>query len=286
LIDDDDFFIETSIRRNDGRKRDEIRPITIVPGKVRQVRGSAYIEWGNNKIIATVTGPQRIHDYRSRNNSRAIVVCKMKMAPFAFEMDALKNGGSSSISESKENIAIIANTMSDTFSDVILTEKYPRTSIDIAIEVLQAGAGLMSASITASSVALIDAGIPVKDLVSACTLGTKDGKILIDIGPEELKSVDSLVNLGLMPRTCEYVFMDGAGKINQDIILDILDWGTRACESVARIQRRSFIDGGPINETMEFNNGTDADLSETMMIQRTLSDKEELLKDIDDLMEE
>jgi exosome complex component RRP41 len=44
--------------RADGRRPDELRPIRIEAGVLANADGSAYVEWGNNKIIAAVFGPR------------------------------------------------------------------------------------------------------------------------------------------------------------------------------------------------------------------------------------
>ncbi len=51
----------------------------------------------------------------------------------------------------------------------IKTELYPRSQIDIFVEVLQADGGNYCACVNAATLALIDAGIPLKDYVTACT---------------------------------------------------------------------------------------------------------------------
>ena len=46
-------------RRIDGRRLDELRPIKIQAGPLRQADGSAFVEWGANKVMAAVYGPAR-----------------------------------------------------------------------------------------------------------------------------------------------------------------------------------------------------------------------------------
>ena len=48
-----------------------------------------------------------------------------------------------------------------------MLEKFPRTAVDVFIEVLQADGGTRCAALSAASVALADAGIPMKDMVAA-----------------------------------------------------------------------------------------------------------------------
>jgi len=47
--------------RSDGRKVDETRKVTIKAGVLKNANGSAYIEFGANKILAGVFGPRDVH---------------------------------------------------------------------------------------------------------------------------------------------------------------------------------------------------------------------------------
>ena len=46
-------------KRLDGRMPGDLRAISIVANVVPNAAGSAMITWGNNKIIAAVSGPDR-----------------------------------------------------------------------------------------------------------------------------------------------------------------------------------------------------------------------------------
>ena len=55
--------------------------------------------------------------------------------------------------------------LKQTFEATIKTELYPRSQIDIFVEVLQADGGNYCACVNAATLALIDAGIPLKVVV-------------------------------------------------------------------------------------------------------------------------
>jgi len=46
--------------RIDGRKADEMRPLRIEAGVLKRADGSAYLEWGKNKVLAAVYGPRDV----------------------------------------------------------------------------------------------------------------------------------------------------------------------------------------------------------------------------------
>lgn len=47
--------------RTDGRTLDELRNVKIQVGVLKNADGSAYIEFGKNRIIVAVYGPREVH---------------------------------------------------------------------------------------------------------------------------------------------------------------------------------------------------------------------------------
>src|SRR5205809_264262 len=76
-------LIKADGRRLDGRKADELRPVRIEAGVLRRADGSAYIEWGGNKVLAAVYGPREAHPRHLQDPARALVQCRYNMAPFS-----------------------------------------------------------------------------------------------------------------------------------------------------------------------------------------------------------
>ena len=165
-MDDDIKLLDENGIRLDGRKPDELRPINIKAGVLQNADGSAYIEWGKNKVLAAVYGPREVHPRHLMDSSRAIVQCRYNMA--AFSVGERKRPG-----YDRRSIEI-SKVISEAMEHVIFTEKFPRTTIDVFIEVLQANAGTRCAGLTVASVALADAGIPMLDLVPSCAAGKID----------------------------------------------------------------------------------------------------------------
>src|SRR2546421_9361078 len=70
-------------RRLDGRKADELRPVRIEAGVLRRADGSAYMEWGGNKVLAAVYGPREAHPRQLQDPARPLVQSRHNMAPFS-----------------------------------------------------------------------------------------------------------------------------------------------------------------------------------------------------------
>lgn len=170
------FFDENGLR-TDQRKPDEIRPMKIKIGVLSRANGSCYLEWGANKVIAAVYGPREAHPRRMQLANKAVIRYRYNMQSFSVE-DRARPGPSRRSSE-------ISKVSREAFEPVLFAEDYPKAAIDIFVEVLQADAGTRTAAINAASLALVDAGIPMRGLVSACAAGKVGGKIVLDLNKPE-----------------------------------------------------------------------------------------------------
>jgi len=65
----------------------------------------------------------------------------------------------------------ICTSIKNTFEPVVMTSLYPRSEIDIWIEVIQQDGALLQAAINCTTLALISAGIPLSDYIAACCVG-------------------------------------------------------------------------------------------------------------------
>jgi len=222
-------LIDESGRRLDGRKPDELRPVRIEAGVLRRADGSAYIEWGGNKILSAVYGPREAHPRHLQDPARALVQCRYNMAPFSVS-DRKRPGPDRRSVE-------ISKVISEAFSAVVFKEQFPRTSVDIFIEVLQADAGTRCAGLTAASVALADAGVPMRDLVTSCASGKIDGVVCLDLNKEEDNFGDADCPMAIVPRTGEIVLLQMDGHLTFDEFQKAMSLSMGAAQRLYDLQR-------------------------------------------------
>ncbi|XP_020231395.1 exosome complex component RRP41 homolog isoform X2 [Cajanus cajan] len=160
--------------RLDGRRPMEMRQIRAEIGAVSKADGSAIFEMGNTKVIAAVYGPREVQNRSQQISSHALVRCEYSMANFSSGDRMRKPKGDR---RSTEISLVIRQTM----EACILTHLLPRSQIDIYVQVLQADGGTRSACINAATLALADAGIPMRDLVTSCSAGYLNSTPLLDI---------------------------------------------------------------------------------------------------------
>ena len=222
-------LMDASGRRLDGRKSDELRPIRIEAGVLRRADGSAYMEWGGNRVLAAVYGPREAHPRHLQDPARALVQCRYNMAPFSVS-DRKRPGPDRRSVE-------ISKVISEAFSSVVFAEQFPRTSVDIFIEVLQADAGTRCAGLSAASVALADAGVPMRDLVASCASGKIEGVVCVDLNKDEDNFGDADCPMAIVPRTGEIVLLQMDGHLTYDEFQKAMDLSIGAAHRIYELQR-------------------------------------------------
>ena len=66
-------LIDENGKRSDGRGIDDLRPIKITVGVIKNADGSAFIEFGKNKIIVAVYGPREVHPKHMALPDRCVI---------------------------------------------------------------------------------------------------------------------------------------------------------------------------------------------------------------------
>ncbi len=221
-------------RRIDGRKPDELRKIKIEVGVLHRAEGSCYLEWGNNKILAAVYGPREAIPRHTQNPLKAIVNARYNMA--AFSVDERKRPGPDR--RSRE----ISKVISEALENVILVEKFPRATIDVNIEVLDAEAGTRCAGLTAAAVALVDAGIPMRDIPVACAAGKIEDQVVLDLGKEEDNYGSADLPVAISPRTNEILLLQMDGHLTVEEFDKALDLAIKGCHIVSEFQKKAILE--------------------------------------------
>lgn len=214
--------------RTDGRKPDELRQIRIEAGVLANADGSAYLEWGANKVLVAVYGPREAQPKYLQDPMKAIVQVNYNMAAFSSE-ERVRPGPNRRATE-------ISKITAEALENVILTNNFPRASIDVFIEVLEADAGTRCAGLTAAAVAVADAGIPMTDLVAACAVGKADGQLLLDLGKKEDNFGEADMPIGIAPRSGDIVLLQMDGDMTPEEMRQALRMGMDATRKIHELQ--------------------------------------------------
>ncbi|MCX8183465.1 MAG: exosome complex exonuclease Rrp41 [Crenarchaeota archaeon] len=215
-------------KRTDGRALDELRPIKIKVGVLSNAQGSAYIEQGKNKILAAVYGPKEALPKHISLPDRCILRCRYHMAPFS-------TTERKSPAPSRREIEL-SMVLRNALEPLVMTSLFPRTVIDIFIEVLQADGGTRCAGLTAAVLALADAGIPLKGLAAACAVGKADGKIVVDLNDLEDKYGEADMPIAYNPTLDGITLLQMDGIMSKEEVEQALSLAITATQKMHKMQ--------------------------------------------------
>jgi len=218
--------------RLDGRKPDELRPIKIEVGILSNADGSAYIEQGKNKILAAAFGPKEMHPKHLSLPDRMVLRCRYHMAPFSVQERK-------SPAPSRREVEL-SKVIRESLEPSVFVEYYPRTGVDIFIEVLQADGGTRCASITAASLALADAGIPMRDLVVACAAGKVENTVVLDLMDTEDKVGSADVPLAFMPNLNAVTLLQMDGILTPEEFEKAVNLAMEGCKKIYTLQKEAL----------------------------------------------
>lgn len=218
--------------RLDGRKTNVLRPVKIEVGILPNADGSAYIEHGKNKILAGVFGPREMHPKHLSRPDRMVLRCRYRMAPFSV-------GERKSPAPSRREIEL-SKVIRESLEPSLFVEYYPRTGVDVFIEVLQADGGTRCASITAASLALADAGIPMRDLVVACAAGKVEDKVVLDLFDIEDKVGSADVPVAFMPNLNAVTLLQMDGILTPEEFEKAVAMAIDGCRKIYDLQKEAL----------------------------------------------
>jgi exosome complex component RRP41 len=226
-------YVNSKGLRLDGRKTDELRPIKIETGIIKRAAGSAYLEWGQNKVFAAVYGPKECLPKHTQNPYKAVIKYNYRMASFSVPDRKNPKPGRREIEISKVS--------GEALQSSVLVENFPSTEINVEVQIVDSNAGSRVAALTAASTALADAGIPMRDLVVGTGVGRAGGKIIVDLNKDEEDAPDAVdIPMAIMPATKEIVLLQLDGFLSKKEWQQAVKAGMKACEQIYEIQKQAL----------------------------------------------
>jgi exosome complex component RRP41 len=224
--------------RLDKRKFDEPRKMEAKAGVIPNADGSAYFKIGNTAAYAAVYGPRNLHPKFLQDPSKGILRCHYNMMPFSSSGDRVRPGGSR---RSKE----ISMVTEKALIPVLDLKEYPNSVVDVFIELPETEAGSRCAGICAASMALADAGLVMKDLVAAVSVGRVDDKLVVDLDYKEESYEDGPVAdipLAMMPNHDKITLLQMDGLVSKDDLKKVLEMGKKVLKDIYEIQKKALKD--------------------------------------------
>jgi len=164
---------------------------------------------GLTRVRAAVFGPRearrRAQTLHNRDNPNVEVI----ILPFAAG-DARRRRG-----RGDRRILELSTAIRETFQPAILTALYPRAQIDIHVHILQADGSVLAAAINATTLALVAAGVPLRDLVVGVSGGAHGAVPLLDLTALEENDVPH-TTVAVLPRAATVALVAMETRLHVD----------------------------------------------------------------------
>jgi ribonuclease PH len=232
--------------RHDGRRPDQLRPVTIEPSYLDHAEGSAMIKFGNTWVLCTVSMEDRVPPFL-RGTGGGWVTAEYGMLPRStntrMEREAARGRQSG---RSQEIQRLIGRALRSVTNLDLLGER----TFTVDCDVIRADGGTRTASITGSCVALaqalqrlvkdgIVASLPMMGLVGAVSVGVVEGAGVLDLDYPEDSSAEVDFNV-VMTDDGRFVEVQGTAegaafdRAMMDRLIDLAAGGIRDLNAIQR----------------------------------------------------
>ena len=192
--------------RHDGRRPDQLRPVTITRDYLRHPEGSVLVEFGDTKVICTASLEDKVPPFL-KGQGKGWVTAEYAMLPRSTNTRSSRErsgpGG-----RSQEIQRLVGRSL----RSVVEMAKLGERTVWLDCDVIQADGGTRTAAITGAFVAMADAigrltktgalpGSPIRDCVAAISVGMVGNRPVLDLNYVEDSTAEVDMN----------VVMTGAG---------------------------------------------------------------------------
>ena len=237
--------------RIDGRRENEMRPIKISPGYMRNPEGSALIQLGNTHVLCAASIEERVPSFLV-GKGQGWVTAEYGMLPRSTNTRMTRESTAGRMSGRTQEIQrLIGRSLRAAIDLSTLGER----SIYIDCDVLEADGGTRTAAITGGWVALALAietlmrrGLltlrPKLIPVAATSVGVVRGQLMLDLAYTEDSSADVDFNV-VMTEAGDFVEVQGTaehGTYSRETVNKLLDLAAAGITDLVALQRKAVLD--------------------------------------------
>ena len=187
--------------------------------------GSAYFETGLNKVLAIVTGPVESRKQSEQTGKKGVISVHVTSSAF--------NGNDHRRKRLNERRTLeMESILRKTFEGVVLLELYPRSEINITLHVLETDGSVICTMVNAVTLALMDAGISMSDIITACTVGHVHGNLCVDTNQVEQYDGGEYLPVAVRSKNADLIFLQLNCKLHADVLGEALEVAIMGCRKI------------------------------------------------------
>lgn len=236
--------------REDGRTPDQLRPLELTRGYLRNAEGSALIRMGETTVVCSASVEMSVPPFL-KGTGKGWITAEYGMLPRSTGQRMQRDGRRGNLSGRTQEIQrLIGRSLRSAFNLDLIGER----TILIDCDVIEADGGTRTASITGSFVAVYDAiewlkrqsafdNDPLTDFVAAISVGMLNGTPSLDLCYTEDSTADVDLNL-VMTSAGKFVEVQGTAEhepFSSDDLSAMLALGRTGIEQL--IQRQKAVLG-------------------------------------------
>jgi ribonuclease PH len=225
--------------RSDGRRPDQLRPVTIEPGFLKYPEGSALISVGDTRVVCAASLEERVPPWM-KGRGLGWVTAEYSMLPRATHDRTQREAAKGRLGGRTHEIQRIIGRALRAITD---TAKLGERTVWLDCDVIQADGGTRTAALTGAFVALALAlrtafspdrreAWPLTGFVAATSVGIVDGVPMLDLAYEEDSRAHVDMNV-FMTDAGRYVELQGTAEAKPfdrrdlDALLGLADGGLK-----------------------------------------------------------
>ncbi len=217
-------------KRTDGRKLDDLRGIKMEIGVIKRADGSAQVSFGNTTAVAAIYGPRELFPRFLQESDTGILRTRYNMAPFSV-VDRKSPGHDRRSTEISKVIRLALEPN-------LFLEDFPKAVVDVFVEIIQADGSTRVTGINAASLALACAGVQMKDLVAACSVGKVDGTLVADLCGVEDNFGEADMAVAMSGDKVTLLQMDGA--LTKEEVMTLFNLAKESCKKIIDLQKKTL----------------------------------------------
>ena len=238
----------SEVIRVDGRKPDQLRPISFTRNWLKNAEGSVLVEFGNTRVLCVASFTPGVPRWIA-GSGKGWVTSEYAMLPRSTHTRSDRESVKGKLGGRTQEISRLIGR---SLRAIVDTSALGENTIVIDCDVLQADGGTRTAAITGAYVALADAitwakgkGFiapekqPLSQSVSAVSVGIINGVPMLDLCYEEDVTADTDMNI-VCTGDGNFVEVQGTAEgvpFNRDLLNQLLDLGVRGCGQLAQLQQ-------------------------------------------------
>ena len=238
------------MQRSDGRRQDQMRPVTIIRHYLQHPEGSVLIQVGGTEVICTASIEDEKPRFMKTQNIRnkGWVTAEYSMLPRSTHDRMQREITRGRAGRRTQEIQRLIGRSMRAITDLeVLGER----TIWIDCDVIQADGGTRTSAITGAFIALWDAckwlkdcgaikDVPIETNVAAISVGVIDGVLMLDLSYEEDSRADVDMNI-VMAGDGRFIELQGTAEespFSQSELDQMIGLGTAGVGDLVRLQNR------------------------------------------------